>query len=108
MDFTQPELVTRISHVSVGARLPRRIEQVYAGAIAAAERADEMGVDGDTFVFSLAGHGCRTTWSPRPDTCNARLIELMERQRHTMLSAPTDVRKSENALEAFLAVNSVQ
>lgn len=103
MDFTQPKPVTRVSHVTVDAGLARRMEQVYADAIAAAGRADETGLDGESFVFALAGHGCGTTWSPRPGTRNARLVELMERlQRHATLSTPIDVRRGEKALVKFI------
>jgi hypothetical protein len=103
MDFARPKIATRVRHAPLSSTLARRIEQVYAAAVAKAKNADWMGVDGVTYAFSTSNRACALAWSPKSGTSNGRLVALLERlEKHAGFSTPVDLQRSEQAMVRLL------
>jgi hypothetical protein len=103
MDFARPKIATMVRHAPLSSMLARRVEQVYARAIAKAKHADGRGLDGVTYAFSTPNGACAYAWSPKPDTSNGWLVELMGRlEKHAGFSTPDDLQRSEKAMVGLL------
>ncbi len=97
--FASPRIETKTHRAAISPELASRIEEIYAGAIAGASQTDRRGVDGVSYRFSSPRAGCGETWSPEPDTVNARLVELLVLlSNHAKLSNPRDMQRSEESM----------
>lgn len=103
MDFTKPQIRTRVRHAPISAAVADRVEQLYVTAIAGAKTSNQMGLDGVDYIFSTAGGACGRGWSPAPGSRNHLLIQVMRHlEKHTALSRSADLQRSEKALVQLL------
>jgi hypothetical protein len=99
MDFTKPKITPKTRHAPINSALARRVEHVFSKEIMRAKKSGQMGLDGDSFVFSTSDGTCGWAWSPEPRSRNGRLVELMRRlEKHAMFSSPIDLQRSEDAI----------
>ena len=105
MDFTKPNIITRVRHAPLSLAVMKRVEGVYARAASTAENQKNMGVDGEIYLISPAGMACAFAWSPDPNTASGRLITLMQRLGvHATLAAPRQLQRSERDIAKLLNI----
>lgn len=103
MDFTKPNIITRVRHAPLSPAVMKRVEDVYARAASTAKKQNIMGIDGEIYLISTPGIACALAWSPHLETANGRLITLMHRLGvHATLSAPRQLQRSERDIARLL------
>ena len=99
VEFSSLPIRARARSAAIAPALAKRIEAVYAKAIAAARASERGGMDGETVRFSIPGIGCGSIWSPEPGTRGAQLVELQQQlARHVHLSTDDDQPRSEEMI----------
>lgn len=105
MDFTKPNIITRVRHAPLSLAVMKRIEDVYARAASSSKKQKNMGLDGVIYLISPAGLACAFVWSPDPNTASGRLITLMQRLGiHATLAAPRQLQRSERDIATLLNI----
>jgi hypothetical protein len=105
MNFTKPNIITRVHHAPLSPAIMKRVLDVYARAASTAKKQDSIGIDGVTYLILTPGIACALAWSPDPKTANGRLITLMQRlEIHATLSAPRQLQHSERDIAKLLNV----
>jgi hypothetical protein len=92
-DFSKTKIPVRVRHAPLSADLAQRVLWAYLNAIAGAKNAEQMGVDGVSYVFTTPEKACALAWSPAPDSYNGRLIGLLKLLESMPLTAPAQTCK---------------
>jgi hypothetical protein len=102
-DFKQARVGTVVYKASLRPALAVRIRRTFADALGA-WTVGPSGQDGVGYRFAVRGVGCGTTWSPRRETFDGRLVQLADllvsRARR---SAPFTMQLSEKEILRLLS-----